>query len=128
MSQDHPEASSTASVENLLADGATVNGSVLQAGSVYGDVHLHPAERLVRPAGPGTVDVLVGYFEPGQWLVVPSRAALEVPPVLLPGQRPGEEDVAEWARRHGGVDFATTELSVTVINRRPDRQATVDGL
>ncbi|SOB88815.1 hypothetical protein [Streptomyces sp. 1331.2] len=127
MPQDHPEPPSTSSVENLLADWAIVNGSVLQAGSVHGDVHLHPAERPVRPTGPGTVDVLVEYFEPGQWLVVPSRAALEVPPALLPGQRPGEEDVAEWARGHGGVDFATTELSVTVINRS-DAHLTLRGL
>lgn len=58
MPQDHPEPPSTSSVENLLADGATVNGSVLQAGSVHGDVHLHPAARPVRPARP---------TGPGRW-------------------------------------------------------------
>ncbi|MER7767007.1 hypothetical protein [Kitasatospora sp. NPDC096140] len=73
------------------------------------------------------MDVLVEYFEPGQWLVIPSRAALDEPPVLLPGQRPGQEDVAEWARGHGGVDFATTELSVTVTNRS-DAHLTLRGM
>ncbi|MER7585769.1 hypothetical protein [Kitasatospora sp. NPDC097691] len=127
MPQDPPDPPSTSSVENRLTGGATVNGPMLQAGSVYGGVHVHPAARPTRPTGPETVDVLVEYFEPGQWLVIPSRAALDEPPVLLPGQSPGQEDVAEWARGHGGVDFATTELSVTVTNRS-DAHLTLRGL
>ncbi|MFD8756247.1 hypothetical protein ACFV0O_35495 [Kitasatospora sp. NPDC059577] len=121
MPQDAPDPPPTSSVEtfveNLVTDRATVNGPVLQTGTVHGGVHVHSAARPVRPAGAETVDVLIEYFEPGQWLVIPACAALDDPPILLPGQRPGEEDVADWARGHGGVDFATTELSVTVTNR-----------
>ncbi|MFG2919446.1 hypothetical protein ACGF0D_42075 [Kitasatospora sp. NPDC048298] len=121
MSQEEPEEpdpSATSRVENLLAGGSAVGGSVVQAGTVNGGVHVHSAARPVRPPGVGTVEVLAEYCDPvTQWVVIPADAEVTDLPVRLPGQLKGEEDVLGWARGHGGADFESTVLSVTVTNR-----------
>ncbi|MEV7188743.1 hypothetical protein [Kitasatospora sp. NPDC093102] len=118
MPQEEPDPCATSRVENLLADGATVSGPVVQAGTVHGGVHVHSTVRPVRPAGAETVEVLAEYCDPvTQWVVIPADAEVDDLPVRLPGQPKGGEDVLGWARGHGGADFESTVLSVTVTNR-----------
>ncbi|MET8542581.1 hypothetical protein ABZW03_18275 [Kitasatospora sp. NPDC004799] len=129
MPQEEPDPSATPpQVKNLLAGGSTVGGPVVQAGTVNGGVHIHPPARPVRPAGAEAVEVLAEYCDPvTQWVVIPADAQVDDLPVRLPGQFKGEEDVLGWARGHGGADFDSTVLSVTVTNRS-DAHLTLRGL
>ncbi|MDI5965374.1 hypothetical protein [Streptantibioticus silvisoli] len=129
MTQDSGEQGLPPGVSNELSGRTTVEGSVVQAGSVQGGIHFHGHPRAPRPAGPASVEVLVDVRDPvGRHVVLPRVAALaEDPPGRKPGDLTGGEDILGWARSHGAVDFAFTEVFLTVTNRS-DTHLTVGDL
>lgn len=72
-----------------------------------------------RAVGSDAMDVLVEHHDPvGRYVVLPTlEDAITDPPVRGPGVLVGGEDIAGWARDHGGVDFDFTVLFVTLTNR-----------
>ncbi|MDH6142108.1 hypothetical protein P3T35_004129 [Kitasatospora sp. GP30] len=119
MSEEGPQPPRVAasSTSNSVSE-TTVNGPLLQLGSLNGNVHVH-SQPASRAPGPEAVEILVEQRDPvGRFVLLPAPDdALSDPPVRAPGALMGSEDIAGWARAHGGVDFGISLLFVTVTNR-----------
>ncbi|WP_441246360.1 hypothetical protein [Kitasatospora sp. McL0602] len=128
MSQDANQGATAAGGTSSSVSHSTVNGPLVQLGRMHGDIHFHGRPRTPRAPGPETVEVLVERRDPvGRYVVLPSLDALADPPVRGPGVLVGGEDIAGWARSHGGVDFDSTVLFVTLTNRS-DSHLTLRGI
>ncbi|MFJ6215727.1 hypothetical protein ACIQGZ_20705 [Streptomyces sp. NPDC092296] len=129
MSQDSEQGASAAGSTNNSVSDSTVNGPIFQVRTVYGGMHVHDQPKAARPPGPDAVEVLVEQHDPvGRYVVLPALDAITAdPPVRGPGVLTGGEDIAGWARDHGGIDFGHTVLFVTLTNRS-DAHLTLRGI